>query len=328
MTPTDDGGRRRPGRCVPRPRLDRLPQRAWRQRATRGARVGGRRRTRLPPGPPGPTARRGSAPGCSASPSTCSDPFHGDLVEALYPAAESLGYDLTLSAVTRAAREPPLSSRCWTTAARHSSSSGHLTASALAALAESQPTSSSPARSERPVCTSYAPTTLLGRAWPWSTCCPSGTRKHRPRGRRPARRAPQNAVPAIAHTMRRAGLDPRHRSRRPDRGSRHRRRATGSPPDATAVPPSTMRARSACCTRVRARPAAESPKTLRSSGTTTPRRRRLDHIHLTTIAQDPGHSPSVALLSASPTCEAPPKSPPARSSPAAAPGCTAQDSRA
>lgn len=67
--------------------------------------------------------------------------FHGDLVEALYPAAESLGYDLTLSAVTGSRREAVaiqslLDYRCESLVLIGPTSPP----SALAALADAQPT--------------------------------------------------------------------------------------------------------------------------------------------------------------------------------------------
>ncbi|MGW7680207.1 LacI family DNA-binding transcriptional regulator [Kribbella sp. NPDC054772] len=68
-------------------------------------------------------------------------PFHGDLVAALYPAAEALGYDLTLSAVTESRGEAVaiqslLDYRCESLVLLGPST----TPSALAALAEAQPT--------------------------------------------------------------------------------------------------------------------------------------------------------------------------------------------
>lgn len=68
-------------------------------------------------------------------------PFHGDLIEALYPAAESLGYDLTLSAVTGSRSEAVaiqalLDYRCESLVLIGPTSPP----SALAALAEAQPT--------------------------------------------------------------------------------------------------------------------------------------------------------------------------------------------
>ncbi|MEV0286227.1 MULTISPECIES: LacI family DNA-binding transcriptional regulator [unclassified Kribbella] len=68
-------------------------------------------------------------------------PFHGDLVEALYPAAESLGYSLTLSAVTgsrgeKAAVQSLLDYRCESLVLLGPTSSP----AALSALAEAQPT--------------------------------------------------------------------------------------------------------------------------------------------------------------------------------------------
>jgi DNA-binding LacI/PurR family transcriptional regulator len=68
-------------------------------------------------------------------------PFHGDLVEALYPAAEALGYDLTLSAVTGSRREAVaiqslLDYRCESLVLLAPTAPP----SALAALAEAQPT--------------------------------------------------------------------------------------------------------------------------------------------------------------------------------------------
>ncbi|MFG1815024.1 LacI family DNA-binding transcriptional regulator [Kribbella sp. NPDC049174] len=68
-------------------------------------------------------------------------PFHGDLVEALYPAAESLGYSLTLSAVTGTRREAAavqslLDYRCESLVLLGPTAPP----SALTALAESQPT--------------------------------------------------------------------------------------------------------------------------------------------------------------------------------------------
>ncbi|TDO51445.1 DNA-binding LacI/PurR family transcriptional regulator [Kribbella sp. VKM Ac-2527] len=67
--------------------------------------------------------------------------FHGDLIESLYPEAESLGYDLTLSAVTAARPESQaiqslLDYRCEALILLGPTS----TPSSLAALAESQPT--------------------------------------------------------------------------------------------------------------------------------------------------------------------------------------------
>ncbi|WP_405071557.1 LacI family transcriptional regulator [Kribbella sp. NBC_01510] len=67
-------------------------------------------------------------------------PFHGDLVEALYPAAEALGYDLTLSAVTGSRREAVaiqslLDYRCESLVLLAPAAPP----SALAALAEAQP---------------------------------------------------------------------------------------------------------------------------------------------------------------------------------------------
>ncbi|WP_433166697.1 LacI family DNA-binding transcriptional regulator [Kribbella sp. CA-247076] len=68
-------------------------------------------------------------------------PFHGDLIEALYPAAESLGYNLTLSAVTGRRRESAaiqslLDYRCESVVLVGPTSS----APALSALADAQPT--------------------------------------------------------------------------------------------------------------------------------------------------------------------------------------------
>ncbi|MEU4294015.1 LacI family DNA-binding transcriptional regulator [Kribbella sp. NPDC026596] len=68
-------------------------------------------------------------------------PFHGDLVEALYPAAETLGYDLTLSAVTGSRGEAVavqslLDYRCESLVLLGPTSPR----AALAALAEAQPT--------------------------------------------------------------------------------------------------------------------------------------------------------------------------------------------
>ena len=68
-------------------------------------------------------------------------PFHGDLVEALYPAAETLGYDLTLSAVTGSRGEAVavqslLDYRCESLVLLGPTSPP----AALAALAEAQPT--------------------------------------------------------------------------------------------------------------------------------------------------------------------------------------------
>jgi DNA-binding LacI/PurR family transcriptional regulator len=68
-------------------------------------------------------------------------PFHGDLVAALYPAAEALGYDLTLSAVTgfrgeAIAVQSLLDYRCESLVLLGPTS----TPAALAALAEAQPT--------------------------------------------------------------------------------------------------------------------------------------------------------------------------------------------
>lgn len=67
--------------------------------------------------------------------------FHGDLVEALYPAAEALGYDLTLSAVAGSRSEATavqslLDYRCESLILLGPTSS----AAALTALAEAQPT--------------------------------------------------------------------------------------------------------------------------------------------------------------------------------------------
>jgi DNA-binding LacI/PurR family transcriptional regulator len=68
-------------------------------------------------------------------------PFHGDLVEALYPAAESLGYDLTLSAATGSRGETVaiqslLDYRCESLVLLAPTAPP----SALAALGEAQPT--------------------------------------------------------------------------------------------------------------------------------------------------------------------------------------------
>ncbi|TDD26356.1 LacI family transcriptional regulator [Kribbella turkmenica] len=68
-------------------------------------------------------------------------PFHGDLVEALYPAAEALGYNLTLSAVTGSRRESAaaqslLDYRCESLILLGPTSPP----AALTALADSQPT--------------------------------------------------------------------------------------------------------------------------------------------------------------------------------------------